>query len=119
MAVERDSPSDTEIKTSAEKKPDPDAAKLMRMALAASTGNDSEASIAYLKRAIALDERMAEPHYLLGAEYAGMGLYDQAVSEMQAALARKPELAAARFQVGLLSPTLAPSEAGAPTWGWH
>jgi tetratricopeptide (TPR) repeat protein len=89
----------------------------MRMALAASTGNDSEASIGYLKRAIALDDRMAEPHYLLGAEYAGKGSYDLAVSEMQAALARKPELAAARFQLGLLFLTLARVEEAATTWG--
>jgi len=89
----------------------------MRMALAASTGNDSEASVAYLKRAIALDERMAEPHYLLGAEYAGKGLYALAISELQAALARKPELAAARFQLGLLFLTLARVEEAAATWG--
>jgi len=89
----------------------------MRMALAASTGNDSEASIGYLKRAIALDDRMAEPHYLLGAEYAGKGQYDLAVAEMQAALARKPELAAARFQLGLLFLTLARVEEAAATWG--
>src|SRR5262245_55942841 len=89
----------------------------MRMALAASTGNDSETSINYLKRAIALVDGMAEPHYLLGAEYAGKGLYDLAVSEMQAALKRKPELAAARFQLGLLLLTLTRVEEAATTWG--
>lgn len=83
----------------------------------ASASDDSEASIGYLKRAIALDDRMAEPHYLLGAEYAGKGLYDLAVSEMQAALARKPELAVARFQLGLLLLTLARVEDAASTWG--
>src|SRR5258706_778476 len=60
---------------------------------------------------------MAEPQYLLGAEYAGMGLYDRAVSEMQAALARKPELAAARFQLGVLFLTRAGVEEAAATWG--
>jgi tetratricopeptide (TPR) repeat protein len=95
----------------------PDAAELLRLALAASAGNDSEASIGFLKRAIALDERAAEPHYLLGAEYAGKGLYEQAVAEMQAALARKPELAAARFQLGLLFLTMARIEEAATTWG--
>lgn len=83
----------------------------------ASASKDSEASIGYLKRAIALDDGMAEPHYLLGAEYAGKGLYDLAVSEMEAALARKPELATARFQLGLLFLTLARVEEAASTWG--
>lgn len=83
----------------------------------ASVSNDPEASIDYLKRAITLDDRMAEPHYLLGAEYAGKGLFDLAVSEMEAALARKPELAVARFQLGLLFLTLARVEEAASTWG--
>jgi len=87
------------------------------MALAASTGNDSERSIGYLKQAIELDQRMAEAHYLLGAEYAGAGQYDLAVSEMSAALVHKPELGAARFQLGLLFLTLGRVEEAVTTWG--
>ena len=104
-----------DLKTNAAGKGSPDAPELVRMAIAA--GSDSEASIGFLKRAIALDDALAEPHYLLGAEYAGKGLYDLAVAEMEAALSRKPELAVARFQLGLLFLTLARVQDAASTWG--
>jgi tetratricopeptide (TPR) repeat protein len=93
-------------------------AELLRMALAASARNDSESSIGLLERVIAQDDRLAEAHYLLGAEYAGRGLYDQAIQRMRAALERKPELAAARFQLGLLQLTMARVEDATSTWGF-
>jgi len=108
----------TRTKTTPGRQDNPKAAELLRMALAASAGNDAEASVEYLKRAIALDQRIAEPHYLLGAAYAGKRLYDQAIAEMQAALALKPDLAVARFQLGLLFLTMARIEEAATTWGF-
>jgi tetratricopeptide (TPR) repeat protein len=96
---------------------DPDAPQLLNMALAAMARNDAQASVDYLKRAIALDDEFAEPHYLLGAEYASQGLHDAAIAAMQAALARKPELAVARFQLGLLFLTLSRVEDAASAWG--
>lgn len=95
----------------------PDAPQLLNMAIAAMARNDAQASVDYLKRAIELDDGFAEPHYLLGAEYASRGLHDQAVAEMQAALERKPELAVARFQLGLLLLTLSRVQDAASTWG--
>jgi tetratricopeptide (TPR) repeat protein len=95
----------------------PDAPQLLNMALAAMARNDAQASIDLLKQAIALDDELAEAHYLLGAEYASRGEYDAAVAAMRAALARKPELAVARLQLGLLLLTLSRVEEAASTWG--
>jgi tetratricopeptide (TPR) repeat protein len=80
----------------------PDVHELTRLALAASARNDSESAIAYLKQASAADQSAAVPHFLLGAEYAQIGIVDRAVDEFTRAIDADPALATARFQLGLL-----------------
>lgn len=79
-----------------------DQAELLQLAMNASTAVDSGSAIAYLKEAVARADATGAAHYLLGAEYAQIGMYERAVSEMESALALDPALATARLQLGLL-----------------
>lgn len=79
-----------------------DQAELLQLAMNASTGVDSGSAIAYLKEAVSRADATGAAHYLLGAEYAQIGMYERAVSEMESALALDPALATARLQLGLL-----------------
>jgi tetratricopeptide (TPR) repeat protein len=79
-----------------------DQAELLQLAINASRGVDSGSAIAYLKEAVSRADATGAAHYLLGAEYAQIGMYERAVSEMESALALDPALATARLQLGLL-----------------
>ncbi|MFJ1472386.1 tetratricopeptide repeat protein [Massilia orientalis] len=79
-----------------------DQAELLQLAKNASDGDDSAAAIAYLKEAVSRTDATGAAHYLLGAEYAQIGMYERAVGEMESALALDPALATARLQLGLL-----------------
>ena len=79
-----------------------DQAELMQLALNASTGDDSGAAIAYLKETVGRADATAFAHYLLGAEYAQIGLYERAIGQMEAAIAQDPALSVARLQLGML-----------------
>jgi tetratricopeptide (TPR) repeat protein len=79
-----------------------DQAELFHMALQASTGGDSVSAIACLKEAVGRSDATAGAHYLLGAEYAQIQLYDRAIDAMEAAIALDPALHMARLQLGLL-----------------
>jgi tetratricopeptide (TPR) repeat protein len=79
-----------------------DQAELLQLALNASAANDSGTTIAYLKEAVSRPDGTALAHYILGAEYAQIKMYDRAIGEMEAALAMDPALAIARLQLGLL-----------------
>ena len=92
------------------------AESLTRRALEASSRDDPEAAIASLKQAIEADANAAVPRYLLGAEYAQIGLVDRAIAEMTHALSLDPVLAIARFQLGLLHLTSGNVELAASTW---
>ncbi|MBI3229332.1 MAG: hypothetical protein HYZ45_03860 [Burkholderiales bacterium] len=76
--------------------------ELMRLALAASGENDTGAAIGYLKEAISRPDARAIAHFLLGAEYATIKMYDRAIEEMQKALEMDASLAIVRLQLGLL-----------------
>jgi len=80
----------------------PAAQDLTGRALAASARGESEEAIACLKRAAEADARAGAPRYLLGAEYAQLGLYDRAIEEMSRAVEIEPALGTARLQLGLL-----------------
>lgn len=95
----------------------PNVQDLTRLALAASAQNDAEAAIGYLKQATELDAGAAIPRYLLGAEYAQIGIIDRAIAEMTLAVECDPQLATARFQLGLLQLTSAQVAEAAATWG--
>lgn len=79
-----------------------DQAELVQLAINASGANDSGAAIGYLKEAVSRADAKGVAHYLLGAEYAQIKMYDRAVGEMEAALALDPALSIARLQLGLL-----------------
>jgi tetratricopeptide (TPR) repeat protein len=79
-----------------------DQAELFQLALAASRGGDGAGAIAYLKAAVGRADATPAAHYLLGAEYAQIGLYDRAIDEMESALALDPALWTARLQLALL-----------------
>lgn len=79
-----------------------DQAELLQLAKNASSANDSASAISYLKEAVSRPDATGAAHYLLGAQYAQIGMYERAVSEMDSALALDPALATARLQLGLL-----------------
>ena len=79
-----------------------DQAELLQLALNASAADDSGTAIAYLKEAVSRPDGTSVAHYVLGAEYAQIKMYDRAVGEMEAALALDPALSIARLQLGLL-----------------
>ena len=79
-----------------------DQAELFKLALHATGSGDSGAAIAYLKEAVERPDATAMAHYLLGAEYAQIGMFDRATDHMEAAIALAPALAIARLQLGLL-----------------
>lgn len=79
-----------------------DQAELLKLALSASAGDDAGSSIVYLKEAVARPDASAHAHYLLGAEYAQIKMYDRAADEMEAALALDPAMSIVRLQLGLL-----------------
>lgn len=79
-----------------------DQTELIQLSTEASTTGEAGAAIAYLKEAVSRPDATGAAHYLLGAEYAQIKLYDRAVSEMEAGLALDPTLSIARLQLGLL-----------------
>ena len=79
-----------------------DQAELIQLALNSSKNSDSGAALSYLKEAVSRTDATATAHFLLGAEYAQIQMYDRAVSEMESAVALDPSLFIARFQLGLL-----------------
>lgn len=79
-----------------------DQAELLQLALNASAADDSGTAIAYLKEAVSRPDATSVAHYILGAEYAQIKMYDRAAGEMEAALALDPALSIARLQLGLL-----------------
>lgn len=79
-----------------------DAEELFRLGLKASTDNDSASALGFLKAALQKDPAHARASWLLGAEYAQLGMMDRARQAMARALELDPELTGARFQFGLL-----------------
>lgn len=86
-----------------------DGAELLHLALEASGRNDHGTAITYLKQAIdlpagstATSGDYAKYLYMLGAEYAQIGMMDRAAQHMEQAIEMDPDLHTARFQLGLL-----------------
>ena len=80
---------------------DLDADELFYLAMKASDEGDREKTISLLKRSIAL-EPQANAMYILGAEYAELGMTQRAIDFIEKALLVDPSLETARFQLGLL-----------------
>lgn len=79
-----------------------DQTELLQLSTEAGATGEAGAAIAYLKEAVSRPDATGIAHFLLGAEYAQIKLYERAVSEMEAALALDPALSIARLQLGLL-----------------
>jgi len=79
-----------------------DQIELLQLAIQANQQQQAGQALAYLKEATSRMDATAAAHYLLGAEYAHLRLYDRAVAEFESAIAIDPSLAIARFQLGLL-----------------
>ncbi|HZW21763.1 hypothetical protein [Noviherbaspirillum sp.] len=79
-----------------------DQAELLHLALQAGSNGESGAAIGYLKEAVSRPDANGKAHFLLGAEYAQIRMYDNARAEMEMAVALDPALSIARFQLGLL-----------------
>lgn len=86
-----------------------DSSELFHLAIESARRDDHGAAIAYLKQALDLPEgaatsaeTYARMMYMLGAEYAQIGLMDRAQQQMAQAIEMDPALHSARFQLGLL-----------------
>lgn len=94
-----------------------DAPELLHLGIEAAGRNDHGAAITYLKQAIdlpagsiAITSDYAKALYMLGAEYAQIGLMDRAADYMAQAIDMDDSLHTARFQLGLLHLTQAQVE---------
>ncbi|MCW7540861.1 tetratricopeptide repeat protein [Aquabacterium sp. A7-Y] len=94
-----------------------DADELFMLGVRASTSNDPAAALAYLKQAVVKAPEHARAHWLLGAEYASLGMVDRARAGFERAVELDPDLHLARFQLGLLRLTSGDVEAAQDTWG--
>lgn len=79
-----------------------DAEELLHFAIQASQNKENEKAVLYLKQAIFQQPENARLHYLLGAQHADIGMYDQAIEDLSKAVELNPELETAHFQLGLL-----------------
>ncbi|MGY8627990.1 tetratricopeptide repeat protein [Chromobacterium violaceum] len=79
-----------------------DQEELFRLAVNAMENQRHPDAVALLKQGIANDGQDARLHYLLGAEYAQLGMPDRAAAAMEQAVALQPNLVMAVFQLGLL-----------------
>lgn len=76
--------------------------ELFHFAVDASVNARHDVAIKYLKELTNKEPDHLDGLYLIGAEYAQVGLYDLAIDFMQKALTVNPELRIANFQLGLL-----------------
>jgi tetratricopeptide (TPR) repeat protein len=92
------------------------AEELLHLAIKSISRDDSEGALVKLKRSLELDANSAHAHFLLGTQYADIGMIPRALEEMQAALDIDPNMQMARFQLGLLQMTIGATEEGSATW---
>lgn len=90
--------------------------ELLHLALDASKKGQTESSIEYLKRAIELSPEDGRIHYMLAAEHAQIGMFNEAAQEMEHAVQLDPTLYTAHFQLGLLHLTSGRVEQATTAW---
>lgn len=76
--------------------------ELVHLAIEASREQKHGDAIAYLKQAVERSASNFKAVYLLAAQHAQIGLNDRAIEGFRKALEIEPQLAPARFQLGLL-----------------
>jgi tetratricopeptide (TPR) repeat protein len=91
-------------------------AELLLLSLEATKRGDSGHSMAYLKEAAARADASGQVHFLLGSEYAQIGLMGEAATHFERAVALAPDFPIARFQLGLLQLTSAQPDAALQSW---
>lgn len=91
--------------------------ELLHLAIEASNRERYDLSIGYLKQAIAVPGPLAaKTHFLLGTQYAQIGMYEDAERFMQLAVTFEPEFDIAVFQLGLLQLTSGKPDAAEASW---
>jgi tetratricopeptide (TPR) repeat protein len=91
-------------------------AELLALALEASRLDDSGHALAYLKEASNRDDASPRALFMLGSEYAQLGLMDDAKASMARAAQADPEFAIAHFQLGMLHVTSGQVDAAKAAW---
>ncbi|MDF0606937.1 hypothetical protein HZU77_014975 [Neisseriaceae bacterium TC5R-5] len=105
-----------------------DAEELFQLSLNAIERQDHAQAITLLKHGLSQTPEDGRLHYLLGAEYAQIGMSERAAQQLETALLYDASLLTARFQLGLLyltagqagpaiealTPLIEPLEDGAP-----
>jgi len=93
-----------------------DSDELFHLAVLDSQAARHDEAIRKLKEAIAYSPNHAKANYLLGAEYAEIGLYDRAIEMIERAVHLDPSLITAHFQLGLVHYTLGNVAAAQESW---
>ena len=90
--------------------------ELLALALEASRREDSGHALAYLKEASTRPDASPQALFMLGSEYAQLGLMDEAKASMARAVEAGPDFVVARFQLGMLHVTSGEIEAAKVAW---
>lgn len=90
--------------------------ELLHLAIESTRKGEHGAAISYLKEGVERFPEDGKLAYILGAEFAQIGLYDKAELEMARAIHLEPELYTASFQLGLLQLTLGKVNEAKSTW---
>lgn len=90
--------------------------ELLSLALDAFQREDSGRALAYLKEAGSREDANAQVLFMLGSEYAQIGMIPEAKAVLLKALHATPELPIARFQLGLLHLTSGDAISARETW---
>lgn len=77
-----------------------DTEELLRLSLEAMNANRDAEAMSMLKLILSRDPQHLHASFLLAAEHAQIGMLDRAEAGMRAVVARSPEFAIARFQLG-------------------
>lgn len=90
--------------------------ELLALALEASRRDDAGHALAYLKEASIRADASPQALFMLGSEYAQLGMMDEAKASMERAVEVGPQLAIARFQLGMLHVTSGDVDAARAAW---
>lgn len=91
-------------------------AELLALALDASRRNDSGHALAYLKEAASRADATPQALFMLGSEYAQIGMMAEAKASMGKAAKAAPEFPLAQFQLGMLHLTSGEVDAAKAAW---
>lgn len=90
--------------------------ELLHLAIEAIKQGDHGVAISYLKEGVEKFADDAKIAYVLGAEYAQIGMFEKAELEMRRAIALDSSLHTASFQLGLMLLTQGRNEDAAASW---